>query len=239
MPWSVCISCSLWLKCFSCQPSQKAGMTPSYILSSEATGSERPSLTIHPKLVSPSLCLFLLFYSPHRTYHSPIFFFVCSHPSLFHYNLVFTARGKFPPFLPSILHIFLEHLLRRMDTIHVCSMLNKPLVWWGFSETKCNPDVIIPLSGASFLNLKIQLALFFFNVWNLLSNRFPYNTQCSSQKTPSSIPIPHPPLPPTPHQPSVCSQFLRVSYALAPSLSNLFFFLPLPHGLLLSFSVST
>ena len=45
--------------------------------------------------------------------------------------------------------------------------------------------------------------------------------------------------PPTPCQPSVCSQFLRVSYALALSLSSLFFLLPLPHGLLLSSSGST
>ena len=65
--------------------------------------------------------------------------------------------------------------------------------------------------------------LMFFLVWNL-SNWFPYNTQCSSQKVPSSIPIIHPPLPPTPHQSSVYSQFLRVSYGLALSLSNLFFF---------------
>ena len=34
--------------------------------------------------------------------------------------------------------------------------------------------------------------------------------------------------PPTPHQPSDCSQFLRVSYGLAPSLSNFFFPSPLP-----------
>ena len=38
------------------------------------------------------------------------------------------------------------------------------------------------------------------------------------------MPFTHPPHPPTPHQPSVYSQFLRVSYGLAPSLSNLFFF---------------
>ena len=38
-----------------------------------------------------------------------------------------------------------------------------------------------------------------------------------------------PSLPPTPHQTSVCSQFLRVSYALALFQSNLFFFfLPPP-----------
>ena len=48
-----------------------------------------------------------------------------------------------------------------------------------------------------------------------------------------------PPVPPTPHQPSVCSQFLGVSYALALSLSNFFFLPPSPHGLLLSFSGST
>ena len=40
-----------------------------------------------------------------------------------------------------------------------------------------------------------------------------------------------PPLPPTPHQPSVCSQFLRVFYALVLSHSNLFFFsFPSPMG---------
>ena len=50
-----------------------------------------------------------------------------------------------------------------------------------------------------------------------------YNSQCSSQKVPSSIPITHPRLP---HQPSVCSQFLKVSYVLALSHSNLFFFFP-------------
>ena len=51
----------------------------------------------------------------------------------------------------------------------------------------------------------------------------------------------HTALPPTPDQPSVCSQFLTVSYALALSHSNLFFFffLPLPHGFLLRFSGST
>ena len=48
---------------------------------------------------------------------------------------------------------------------------------------------------------------FFFN--NLSSNWFPYNTQRSSQQMPSSVPITHFPLPPTPphHQPSVCSQY--------------------------------
>ena len=51
-----------------------------------------------------------------------------------------------------------------------------------------------------------------------------YNTQCTSQKMPSSIPITYPLLLPTLHQPSVFSQFLRVSYALTLSHSNLFFF---------------
>ena len=44
--------------------------------------------------------------------------------------------------------------------------------------------------------------LFFFLIWNLLSSWFPYNTQCSSQQAPSSMPITHFPLPPTPHQES-------------------------------------
>ena len=48
-----------------------------------------------------------------------------------------------------------------------------------------------------------SLIFLFFNIWNLWSNWFPYNTPCSSQKVPSSIPITHPPFPPTPHQPSV------------------------------------
>ena len=66
-----------------------------------------------------------------------------------------------------------------------------------------------------------------FLIWNLLSNWFPYNTQCSSQQLPSSMNITHFPLLPTPHQPSVYSQFLRVSYGLPPSLTN-FFLLPFP-----------
>ena len=44
----------------------------------------------------------------------------------------------------------------------------------------------------------------------------------------------HPPSPPShPHQPLVCSQYLRVSYGLPPSISVTFFSLPLPHGLML------
>ena len=87
-----------------------------------------------------------------------------------------------------------------------------------------------------FLMVSIYLFIYLFftiflNIWNLLSNWFPYNSQCSSQKMPFSIPIIHPPLPPTPHQPSVSSQFLSVSYALALSHSNLFIFsFPSPLG---------
>ena len=55
-----------------------------------------------------------------------------------------------------------------------------------------------------------------------------YNTQCSSQQVPSLMPITHPPLLLTPHQPSVCSQPLRVSYGLPPSLSVTFFPFPSP-----------
>ena len=44
--------------------------------------------------------------------------------------------------------------------------------------------------------------LFYFLIWNLLSNWLPYNTQCSSQKVPPSISITHFPLPPNTHQPS-------------------------------------
>ena len=50
-----------------------------------------------------------------------------------------------------------------------------------------------------------------------------YHTQCSSQQVPSSMPIIHFPFSPIPHQPSVCSQYLRVSYGLPPSLSVTFF----------------
>ena len=55
-----------------------------------------------------------------------------------------------------------------------------------------------------------------------------YNTQCSSQQVPSSMPTTHFPLSPTPHQPSVCSRYLRVSYGPPPSLSATFYFPPSP-----------
>ena len=89
----------------------------------------------------------------------------------------------------------------------------------------------VPSKEASFLSFfpSILMAVWepwfylflkiIFLIWNLLSHWFPYNTQCSSQQVPSSIAITHPPLPPTPHQPSVCSQFLRISSGLPPSLS--------------------
>ena len=62
-----------------------------------------------------------------------------------------------------------------------------------------------------------------------MSNWFPYNTQCSSQQMPSSMPITHFPLSPNPHQPSVFSQYLRVFYGLPPSLSVTFFPPSPPH----------
>ena len=62
----------------------------------------------------------------------------------------------------------------------------------------------------------------YFFIRNSLSNWFPYNSQCSSQQVPSSMPITHFPLPPDPHQPSVYSQSFSVSYGLPPSLSNVF-----------------
>ena len=58
--------------------------------------------------------------------------------------------------------------------------------------------------------------------YNLLSNWFPFNTQCSSNRCPPQCPSPTFPSP-HPHQPSVCSQYLRVSYGLPPSLSVTFF----------------
>ena len=66
--------------------------------------------------------------------------------------------------------------------------------------------------------------LFTYLILNLLLNWFPYSTQCSSQQVPSSLPITHFPLSPTHHQPAVCSQYLRISYGLLPSLSVTFFF---------------
>ena len=39
---------------------------------------------------------------------------------------------------------------------------------------------------------------------------FPYNTQCSAQQVPSSMPITHPHLPPPRHLPSVYSHFYWV-----------------------------
>ena len=113
-----------------------------------------------------------------------------------------------------------------------------PNLWWPTNATKFKPALILISCSLVFilpascympglcqdLLRSSERNLFFFNIWSLLSNWFPYNTQCSSQKVPSSMPITHPLLPPTPHQPSVCSQFLRVSYALALFHSNLFFF---------------
>ena len=62
----------------------------------------------------------------------------------------------------------------------------------------------------------------FFNIWTLLSNWFPYNTQCSSQKVPSSIPITLNP------QPSSTLSFFSVFKSLlcfgSLPLSPLFFF---------------
>ena len=67
----------------------------------------------------------------------------------------------------------------------------------------------------------LQTGFFYFK-YNLLSNWFLYNTQCSSLQVPSSMPIIHFLLSLTPHQPSVCPQYLRVSYGLPPSLSVAF-----------------
>ena len=69
-----------------------------------------------------------------------------------------------------------------------------------------------------------------------------------SHATPSVHPNKWPPLcpsplflsPPIPHQPSDCSLYLRISYSLSSSLSvTIFFPLPFPQGLLLSFSRCT
>ena len=66
-----------------------------------------------------------------------------------------------------------------------------------------------------------------------------YNTQCSSQQVPSSMPITYFPLLPPHHQLSVCSLYLRVSYSLPPSLFETIFSFPFPQRLLFSFSRST
>ena len=65
--------------------------------------------------------------------------------------------------------------------------------------------------------------LFFFSIYEIYC-------QIGFHTTPNAHPKRCPPQypSPTPHQPSVCSQFLTVSYALALSHSNLFFFLPSP-----------
>ena len=89
-----------------------------------------------------------------------------------------------------------------------------------------------------WLFLLLLIYFYFCIKYNLLSNWFPYNTQCSSQQVPS-MPITHFPLSPTPHQPSVCSQYLRVPYGLPPLSVTFFPPLPLPTGLLLSFSGPT
>ena len=82
--------------------------------------------------------------------------------------------------------------------------------------------------------------LFFFSIYEIYCQIGLHTTPSAHPKRcpPQCLPPTFPSLPP-PHQPSVYSQFSRVSYGLDPSLSNLFFFLPLPRGLLLSFSGST
>ena len=68
----------------------------------------------------------------------------------------------------------------------------------------------------------------FFIKYNLLSNWFPYNTQCSPQQVPSSMSITHFPLSPTPL--SLFSVSTSLLWFASLPFCN-FFSLPLPHGL--------
>ena len=93
--------------------------------------------------------------------------------------------------------------------------------------------------------------LFFFHIlcYLLIFLFFIYIVKLVSIQHPVLIPTGallnayHPPSPPSQPpgllQPSVCSQYLRISYGLPPSLSVTFSPLPLPAVLLLSFSGST
>ena len=65
----------------------------------------------------------------------------------------------------------------------------------------------------------------FFKIYEIYC-QIGFHTTPSAHPNRCPLQYPSPTLPflPPPHQPSVCSQFLRVSYALALSHSNLFFF---------------
>ena len=63
---------------------------------------------------------------------------------------------------------------------------------------------------------------FFFIKYNLLSNWLPHSTQCSSQQVPSSLPIPHLPLPP------IHPQLLKSLLWFASLLLCLYLFFPFP-----------
>ena len=82
---------------------------------------------------------------------------------------------------------------------------------------------------------------FFFSIYEIYCHiGFHTTPSAHPKRCPPQCPSPtHNSLPPPPHQPTIYSQFLRVSYGLALSLSNFFIPLPLPAGLLLSFSGST
>ena len=60
---------------------------------------------------------------------------------------------------------------------------------------------LVQISVSGVDNGGFLLFIFIFLIWKLLSNCFPYNTQGSSQKVPSSIPITQPNLPATRHHP--------------------------------------
>ena len=50
------------------------------------------------------------------------------------------------------------------------------------------PNTVIQFLYVSINSTYRFYSLFFFSIWNLLSNWFPYNTQCSPQQVPSSVP---------------------------------------------------
>ena len=99
-----------------------------------------------------------------------------------------------------------------------------------------------PRGFSSFYRPNNTLLLFIYTTFsfflNLLSNWFPYNTQCSSQQVPSSMPITLFPLSPTPSTLSLFSVFKSLLwFASCPVF--ILFFLSFPYDHLLNFSPST
>ena len=178
--------------------------------------------------------------------------------SLSHSDRIFVVGLSSPFLLPLNVILFSPLLTLPPSWPPLCS-LNMPgiflfskasvfalhFAWYTFPLLDNQYDSVSHFFQLSFYFFKIYLNLFLFIIIFFTFFLMKFIVKLISIQHPGLIPTgallsAHHPLspPPTPHQPSVCSQYLRVSYGLPPSLSVTFSPLPLPHGLLLSFSGS-